>query len=696
MDIISTILFILTLVLIGSIVFFDLSRYKYHYFGAIIVLGVGLYTYGLIYQDPNPNYLDVVLKAFGNTSQILRGIFRTSDIMPRINNDVLFLISAYAIHVLGFGYTYVLVFAIFFKNLNLRMRFHLQKWRSHILVLADDDRLKYFLEAYQFDHKHAPKRAINLALSKRLQASKDIKTNYQFKPGVTTFDSFHQPLSHLLGKHQGSSVVSLISQDEAVLALIEQLNRFFKLNPKSPLTVHVLYEQEERLRVYESFNQFRDKVHFFSYAQLVSQAFIVDFPLTRLLPLEYINPEKATLKKVSIRYHMIGMGETNVSLYKHLFVTNQFPQTQSSILPKDWFGQEPVQYHLYGTQPSMDQLLLNTDIYKTSKQFLPFPQLSSSTTYHRVDHTPKSVIHKIKDSLLKSIDFQVIVIAFGSDLDNLSILQEVRDLVLKFRLFQSVRIFVHMTNKDYVEGSSLFEQSFVEAFGQGTSVYRTSSITNPIFQRMAKNIYGLLHPKGHFATLSYSQKNAYMYEALSLRFRLNLMGCDLVIQEKGLSEKKFLELYDPFQYRPDNLDHLRAKNDADLSKYAPKKVSVRSYLAQQEHLRQSAFLLLQGFVPMRIEDLIQRGELRDDLNAEDSRITSFDGLFTIQKLLREKRSLTYPESDVLYPYFVTLDHVYAVIKQTPYKVVDKIDPTNHQTLELSLGELQDIQSHIKS
>ena len=28
------------------------------------------------------------------------------------NNDVLFLMSAYAIHVIGFGYTYILIFVI--------------------------------------------------------------------------------------------------------------------------------------------------------------------------------------------------------------------------------------------------------------------------------------------------------------------------------------------------------------------------------------------------------------------------------------------------------------------------------------------------------------------------------------------------------------------------------------------------------
>lgn len=691
MDLISIILFILTFVLIISIIFFDLSKYKYHYFTAIIILGVGLYTYGLIYEDPNPNYLDVVLKAFGNTSQILRGIFRTSEIMPRINNDILFLISAYAIHVLGFGYTYVLVFAIFFKNLNLRMRFHLQKHRAHTLVLADDDRVRYMLESFQLDAKHK-KPWVNLALSKTLLSKRDIKTNYAYKPGVTSFDVHHQNITHLLGKTKGSNLISLISQESDVLALIEQLNTYFSAHPTSELSVHILYEREDRLPVYESFSQHRHRLNFFSYAQLVARSFIFDYPLTRLLPQRLIQTEKATLKKATIHYHLVGMKTTNQALYQHLFVTNQFPQANTSLMPKDWFGKEPLQYHLYDDTVIPSSLLHDLTTYKNVKNYLPLPQLSSSTTPHLVD----DYVQSIKERLLNSVDFQIVVIALESDIENLRVLQGVRDLVLKFRLHASVRIYVQLLHHGYAQHSELLKESFVQPLGQGHDVYRLQTITTPNFLLMAENIHTLLHPQTPFKQLSFQVRKAYTYEAISIRFRLNLMGYDLVQQDKGLSEKRFLEAYDPYQYRVENLEHLRARNDADIQKYYPKKLSIRSYLAKQEHQRRVAFQLVNGWAPMPIDDVMKQPRLQEESRSEDACITTFDGLLTIQKIRREKQGLSFGESDVIYPYFVTFDHLYHVLKGTPFKIIDKIDPQANQTFEISRDEVTDIQSSIKN
>lgn len=690
MDIISIVLFGLTFTLIISIIFFDLSKYKYHYFTAIIALGVGLYTYGLVYQDPNPNYIDVVLKAFGNTSQILRGIFRTSEIMPRINNDILFLISAYAIHVLGFGYTYVLVFAIFFKNLNLRMRFHLQKHRPHALILADDDRIRYMLDSFENETKRKGLR-INVALTKLLMSRRDIKTNYAYKPGVTTFDVHHQSLTHVLGNSKGSYLISLLSQDSEVLQLIEQLNAYFEKNTNSSLSVHILYDREDRLSVYESFSQHRHRINFFSYAQLVARSFIFDFPLTRLLPSSLIQIEKATLKKASIHYHFVGMKATNQALYQHLFVTNQFPQTNHTILPKDWFGKEPLQYHLYDEGSIPASLLYDLSAFKNSKQYLPLPQLSSSTLSHRVE----DYVASIKGQLLNQVDFQVVVIALESDFENLRVLQGVRDLVLKFRLHASVRIFVQLQHQGYAQHSDLFRESFVHAIGQGNQIYNLKTITTPNFLIMAENIHTLLHPKSSFNALSFQQRKAYIYEAISIRFRLNLMGYDLVQQVKGLPEKRFLEAYDPYQYRPENLTHLRARNDADLQKYFPKKLSIRSYLAKQEHQRHVAFQLVNGWAPMPLEDVMKQPSLQEDVRNEDACITTFDGLLTIQKIRREKQGLTFGESDVIYPYFVTFDHLYHVINGTPFRIIDKINPNANETIEMNNSDIPNIKSSIK-
>jgi len=691
MDLISIILFVLTMVLIGSIVFLDLSKYKYYYFGAIIVLGVALYTYGLIYQDPNPNYLDVVLKAFGNTSQILRGIFRTSEIMPRINNDLLFLISAYAIHVLGFGYTYILVFAIFFKNLNLRMRFHLQKVRPHVLVLADDDRIKYFMESFDANSLARHKRfKMNVALSKTLLQSKEIKTNYRYKPGVTSFDVQHQSLAHLLGNDTQSYIVSLITKEEDVLALIAQLNTYFRKHPSSTIKVYVLYNQDARLPVYESFSEYRHRINFFSYHQLVARSFLFDYPLTRLLPYGMIQTEKASLKKASIAYHLVGYGLTNQAIYQHLYTTNQFPNPSSSLL-SDWFGKEPLHYHLYDRRPIPEPKNSLNRAQKLNKNELPLPNLSSQTH----THTVQRYIEGMLPFLNQKHDAQFVIIALDSDLENLQILQEVRDYVLKFKLHSKVTIFVQLMNKTYADHSQLFQDSFIHVLGQGDAMYNLRHIISPTLTTMAENIFSLLHPKDNFDRLQFQEKKAYLYEAVSIRFRLNLMGFDLVQQDKGISERRYLEAYDPLQLRPENLDHLRARNDADIAKYFPKKITPRSLLAQQEHLRQSAFGLSQGYIPMRLNDFITHGVIRHEETNEDVRITTFESLGTIQKALREKRGASFPESDVIYPYFVTFDHLYLVLKNTPFKVIDKIAPHFSETLELSMDELPSIQSRIK-
>ncbi len=153
MDFISLLLFIGTLGLIGAMLYLDLAKYKFHFFIGIIVLGVALYTYGLIGNGETLNTVDLVLKAFGNTTAILRGIFRTTEISNRINNDLLFLLSAYAIHVIGFGYTYILIFAVFFNNLALKMRFFFLQQRPHYLILADDDKITYLLKSFEKEFK---------------------------------------------------------------------------------------------------------------------------------------------------------------------------------------------------------------------------------------------------------------------------------------------------------------------------------------------------------------------------------------------------------------------------------------------------------------------------------------------------------------------------------------------------------------
>jgi hypothetical protein len=702
MDVISILLFIGTLSLIAAMIFLDLSKYKFHFFIGIVVMGVAIYSYGLSFNEETLNSVDLVLKAFGNTTAILRGIFRTTDISDRINNDVLFLMSAYAIHVIGFGYTYILIFAIFFKNLGLKMRFYLQSRKPHFLILGDDDKLTYLLKAFEKDNQKSNsskfRRGMNVAVPKSFLANKELNTKYQFHPGVTTFDVGDQSIDHLVGRgSQDVILVSLLTKDRDVMALVEKLNRHYQHNPISQLKAFILYEDRQHLPVYESFSQEKHKMRFFSYHQLIAQQLILEYPLTSFLPQRFIDRTKATLDDVTIQYHLLGFGPTNLEIYRHLFVTNQFPPKASKFFGKDiaLFNKPTIEYNIY-RDPSQSLIAIPKFItpFSSKKDYLPSPSISVATEDINTIFHDASFINHFDKFLKKSDPYHVLIIAFDDDVINLRVLQQVLTYLIEKRI-QHYHLFVQMTNRDYVQTSHLFKEKNVIAFGFGDYGYSLNQITNPIFTKIASQIQSTLNPAIPFDSLVSEEKESLLYEAISLRFKLNLMGLDLAVQTRGLTETNFFKRYDVDEQATFHRTHPRAKNDADLNRYKPVAKKLRNLLARQEHLRWTAKQIAKGYIPMSLEEMVATKSYVDHQVKKDARLTSFEGLFDLHHYLVHNLSFSFSDADVIYPFFHTMDHLYDILKNTPFQVVDKIDEKNNQTVELNILDANFITSKIK-
>ena len=637
MDVISLLLFIGTLALIAAMIYLDLSKYKFHFFMGIIVLGVALYIYGLIGNGETLNTVDLVLKAFGNTTAILRGIFRTTEISNRINNDLLFLLSAYAIHVIGFGYTYILIFTVFFNNLALKMRFYFNQNKPHYLILGDDEKVTYLLKSFEKEtKKHRQTKAINVALPKALLTNKEINTKYTFKPGFTTFDVTNQKLEYLLGsQRQDMTLVSLLTKDTEVMALVEKLNRYYQNNPQSKLKSYILYQHKQHLPIYESFSQEKQKIRFFSYHQLIAQQLVLEFPLTSYLPKTMINFEKATLEDVKIQYHLLGFGQTNEDIYRHLFVTNQFPPKASKFFGKEFtsYANPPITYNIY-RDPVMNPGVIRTFSSPSvnKRDYLPLPPLSAATETINTTFHDAQFLEAITHHLNKNDDYQVFVIAFDDDVFNLRVLQQLMSWTIEKRL-QKFQVFVQILNRDYQQTSQLFKNPGVIAFGFGDYGYSLNQITNPVFTQIAKNIHSSLNPDKPFDTLLAQEKENLLYEAISLRFKLNLMGLDLAPETKGLSEDKFMKRYDEDDQSRFHQVHPRAKNDADLHRYKPVAKKIRNLLARQEHLRWTANQMTQGYIPMSVEEMMMTKHYVDYQLKKDARLTSFEGLFELHDKL---------------------------------------------------------------
>ena len=702
MDIISFLLLIGTLSLIAAMIFLDLSKYKFHFFIGIVIMGVAIYSYGLSFNGETLNGIDLVLKAFGNTTAILRGIFRTAEISDRINNDVLFLISAYAIHVIGFGYTYILIFAIFFKNLGLKMRFYLQSRKPHFLILGDDEKLTYLLKAYEKDTQNSTssklQRGMNIAVPKTFLAAKELNTKYRFHPGVTTFDVGNQSLDALVAQGgQDVILVSLLTKDRDVMALVEKLNRHYQQHPTSQLKAFILYEDKQNLPIYESFSQEKHKMRFFSYHQLIAQQLILEYPLTSFLPRQFIDTEKATLDDVTIQYHLLGFGPTNLEIYRHLFVTNQFPPKASKFFGKEItnYKKPTIEYNIYrDPKNSLISIPRFTNLLQSKKDYLPNPPISIATEEIITSFHDGSFVSHFDKQLKISDPYHVLIIAFDDDVMNLRVLQQVLAYLIEKRL-NHYHLFVQMTNRDYVQTSQLFKQKNVIAFGFGDYGYSLNQITNPIFTKIASQIQSTLNPSIPFDSLVSEEKESLLYEAISLRFKLNLMGLDLAVQPKGLTEANFMKRYDVDEQSSFHRSHPRAKNDADLNRYKPVAKKLRNLLARQEHLRWTANQMTKGYIPMSMEEMVNTKSFVDHRVKKDARLTSFEGLFDLHHDLVNNLSFTFSEADMIYPFFHTMDHLYEILKNTPFQVVDKIDEKNNQTVELTILEPSSVNSKIK-
>jgi hypothetical protein len=702
MDIISILLFLGTLSLIAAMIFLDLSKYKFHFFIGIVVMGVAIYSYGLSFNGETLNTVDLVLKAFGNTTAILRGIFRTTEISDRINNDRLFLISAYAIHVIGFGYTYILIFAIFFKNLGLKMRFYFLSSKPHFLILGDDDKLTYLLKAFDKDNQSSgsPKsrRGVNIAVPKTYMASKELNTKYRFHPGVTTFDVGYQAVDQLVGKgRQDVILVSLLTKDRDVMTLVEKLNRHYQQYPTSQLKAFILYEDNQNLPVYESFSQEKHKMRFFSYHQLIAQQLILEYPLTSFLPKQFIDTEKATLDDVTIQYHLLGFGRTNLEIYRHLFVTNQFPPKASKFFGKEItnYNKPTIEYNIY-RDPTNSTITVPKFTTPTisKKDYLPPPPISVATEEISTTFHDAAFVTHFDKHLKKSDPYHVLIIAFDDDVMNLRVLQQVLAYLIEKRLHH-YHLFVQITNRDYVQTSQLFKQKNVIAFGFGDYGYSLNQITNPIFTKIASQIQSTLNPAVPFDSLVSEEKESLLYEAISLRFKLNLMGLDLAVQTRGLTEANFLKRYDQDEQAAFHRTHPRAKNDADLNRYKPVAKKLRNLLARQEHLRWTANQITKGYIPMSLEEMVSSKSYVDHQVKKDARLTSFEGLFDLHEALVHQLAYSFSQADLIYPFFHTMDHLYDILKNTPFQVVDKIDEKNNQTVELTILDVNPVTSKIK-
>ena len=453
--------------------------------------------------------------------------------------------------------------------------------------------------------------------------------------------------------------------------------------------------------------------------QKIAVDFIDKYPLTKFMNESQIDYKTSLVKQsVNINVVMIGFGRTNREIFLTSVANNQFI-TEG----KNGVELKQVNYHIFDKCEAENDKNLNHNYnrYKNEckdfnpKDYLPLPDQPANEIFYHLDVNDTEFYDKIKGVVtLNKNDANFIVIAFGSDLENI-------DLARKFAVkrnewgVENLVIFVKVRS-DHKEQFLLDEKDCYMIANENSVVYNIDKLLgdNLLTMAMLRNeVYQIEYEITHRENKTVSEENvnkikaeadydwysektqlerkSSLYGCLSLRMKLNLMGLDYVPEDcdgKALSEAEYMKVY-AGDDMPDTSYYKVTADGKPIIKYNLSFAeSRRKNLAVHEHLRWNSYMISNGVIPASIdlienEQIVEKGKTKRT-NGKNYRVrrhgclTTFDGLVTYRnivakKCLKDGETLLQAEErcDVIKYDYQLLDDAYWFLKKVGQKIVKK-------------------------
>lgn len=448
--------------------------------------------------------------------------------------------------------------------------------------------------------------------------------------------------------------------------------------------------------------------------QKIAIDFIDKYPFSIFMDEEFIDFSTSLVKNgVDINTFFIGFGKTNQQIFLTSVANNQFiTRTENGI------GLKKVCYHIFDKNPAENNKNLNHNYnrYKNEKEgvnqadYLPFPDYPAEEYFHHLDVNDTDFYNQIRKVARKSArSLNFIVIAFGSDLENIDMAQK---LVFKCREWdiKNYKIFVKVRGDH--KGQRLLEEENCYIIANenkvvysienilGDSIFKMAQMRNAVYDleyEITKDNIVLTEEKASkikegayknwFAEKSQLQRDSSLYCCLSLRSKLNMMGLDYCYitenDKPALSEEEYLKIY--AQDDQPDFDYYKVNADGKpIVRYTLNfRDSRRTRLAIHEHLRWNSFMISKGMVPaskkLILEETTPTGRKTNGKNYAVRRhgnITTFEGLIEFRKMIAERdkqegETLLQAEErcDVIKYDYQLLDDAYWLLSMNGYKIV---------------------------
>lgn len=455
-------------------------------------------------------------------------------------------------------------------------------------------------------------------------------------------------------------------------------------------------------------------IHYVNKYQKIAIDFIDRYPIASFMDERQVDYDSSLIKSdVDINVMLIGFGKTNQQIFLTSVANNQF-LTAGEGEPK----LKKVKYYIFDKDHSENNKNLNHSYYRynnecvdfDSEEYLPLPLHPAREKYYRLDINEREFYTRLKKICSKNKnDVNFLVIAFGSDLENLDMAQK---LVEKRDEWELNNLYIFVKVRSWHKEQTLLEQSGCYFIGnENDTVYNVETIVGDDIYKMAKmrnEVYDLerkitdnpsitvdddciksnaeTSSKDWYMKKSQMERDSSLYGCLSLRSKLNLMGLDYckVGENKipALTEKEYLKIYakDDMPVRDKYSVSANGKpivyydlNFAD---------SRRKNMAIHEHQRWNSYMISRGLIPASVKKILTETKINDEgqevfTNGKNyalrrhGNITTFAGLVKFRRLLAERDKVSEDKRDVIKYDYQLLDDAFWLLSECGYKIIRK-------------------------
>lgn len=457
-------------------------------------------------------------------------------------------------------------------------------------------------------------------------------------------------------------------------------------------------------------------IHYLNKYQAMAIDFIDRYPLALFMNEEQIDYEHSLVKKgVDINVALVGFGQTNQQIFLTSVANNQF-LTASDGDPV----LKQVKYFIFDKNPTENNKNLNDSYYRfknefyeaDTDQYLPLPAIPAEEQYFHLDINSKEFYNEIKCIMSRnSNDANFVVIAFGTDLENLDMAQK---LVEKRKEWNLDNLVIFVKVRVWHKEQTLLEERGCYFIGnENDSVYDIEKILGDKIVRMAQmrnEIYDLEKKitdnptlvvnqdyvtnqkqesnENWYKAMSQMQRDSSVFGCLSLRSKLNLMGLDYCLDTEdapALTEDEYMDIY-AGDDKPVYSDYSVIVNGKKIIKYTLEfNKSRRRNMSIHEHQRWNSFMISRGIVPATRDQILN--ETAEDpktgkieyTNGKNyalrrhGNITTFDGLVEFRRMRSLRDELSELETDVIKYDYQLLDDAYWLLSSNGFKIIRKRD-----------------------